>query len=232
MRDAKDPQAIEQLEGMLRLVPDEPITHYNLGKLYWRNKERERALQHFERTVELAPNLAAPYYQLQMAYRQAKRLEEANKAKEMFDRLKSQQAGAAVPEDLEWSYYAEIYETIEPQHGQEVSAAAVVRFEPRVLDQGLDAATAGLLVLDVDGDLTPDLLVWSANGVKLYQQGKTAVASGLEDLKGVVSIAAGDMKRSDLQCSPGGRLPWRPSMSTTTDGPTWLWEQGTALYYC
>jgi tetratricopeptide (TPR) repeat protein len=198
MRDAKDLQAIEQLEGMLRLVPDEPITHYNLGKLYWRNKERERALKHFERTVELAPNLAAPYYQLQMAYRQAKRLEEANKAKETFDRLKSQQAGAAVPEDLEWSYYAEIYETIDPQHAQEASAAAALRFEPQALDQGLDAATAGLLVLDIDGDLTPDLLAWSATGVKLYQHGKTAIPSGLEDLKGIVSIAAGDFDNDGL----------------------------------
>jgi FG-GAP-like repeat len=148
--------------------------------------------------VELAPNLAGPYYQLQIAYRQAKRLEEANKAKETFDRLKSQQAGAAVPEDLEWSYYAEIYETIDPHHAQEASAAAVLRFEPQALDQGLDAATAGLLVLDVDGDLTPDLLVWSASGVKVYQQGKTAIPSGLEDLKGIVSIAAGDFDNDGL----------------------------------
>jgi tetratricopeptide (TPR) repeat protein len=198
MRDSKESRAIEQLEGMLRLVPDEPITHYNLGKLYWRNNEHERALNHFERATALAPNLAGPHYQLAAAYRKVNRLEEAQKAKETFDRIKNQQAGAAVPEDLEWSFYAEIYETIDPQQAQESSVAAELRFETQILDQGLDAATVGLLVLDVDGDLRPDLLVWSAKGVKLYEQGKTAVPSGLEDLKEVVSIAAGDFDNDGL----------------------------------
>src|SRR5215475_4463970 len=191
-------RAIEQLEGMLRLVPDEPITHYNLGLLYKLNNEPERALRHLERAVELAPNLAGPHFQLAAAYRQAKRLEEAKKATETFNRIKKQQAGAAVPEDLEWSYYAEIYETIEPQRVQVASATTALQFEVQVLDQGLEATAAGLLVLDAAGDLTPDLLVWSATGVKLYQQGKTAIPSGLEDLKEVVSIAAGDFDNDGL----------------------------------
>ena len=103
-----------------------------------------------------------------------------------------------MPEDLEWSYYAEIYETIEPQRVQEASVTTALQFDVQVLDQGLQAPTAGLLVLDNDGDLTPDLLVWSARGVKLYQQGKTAIESGLEDLKEVVSIAAGDFDNDGL----------------------------------
>src|SRR5215468_5133655 len=191
-------RAIEQLEGMRRLVPDEPITHYNLGLLYKLNNAPERALKHLERAAELAPNLAGPHFQLATAYRQAKRLEEAKKATETFNRIKKQQAGAAVPEDLEWSYYAEIYDAIEPQHVHEASATTALQFDVQVLDQGLEAATAGLLVLDADGDSTPDLLVWSATGVKLYQQGKTAVESGLEDLKEVVSIAAGDFDNDGL----------------------------------
>jgi tetratricopeptide (TPR) repeat protein len=191
-------RSITQLEGMLRLVSDEPITHYNLGVLYKLNNEHERALQHFERAVALDPSLAGPHFQLATAYRRAKRLEDAKKVMETFQRLKKQQTGAAVPEDLEWSYYAEIYETIEPQHAQEVGAAATLRFAPQVLDQGLDTATAGLVVLDADGDLRPDLLAWSASGVKLYQQGKTAVQSGLEDFKEVVSVAAGDFDNDGL----------------------------------
>jgi tetratricopeptide (TPR) repeat protein len=197
-RAAQYAQAIAQLEGMLRLVPDEPLTHYNLGLLYKLNNEPERALKHLERAAVLAPNLAGPHFQLATVYRQAKRLEEAKKENDTFQRLKKQQAGAAVPEDLEWSYYAEIYETIEPQHVPEASPAAALQFEPQVLDQGLEPATAGLVVLDVDGDLRPDVLAWSATGVKLYRQGKTEVPSGLEDLKNVVSIAAGDFDNDGL----------------------------------
>jgi tetratricopeptide (TPR) repeat protein len=191
-------RAITQLEGMLQLVPDEPITHYNLGVLYKLNNEHARALQHFERAAALNPSLAGPHFQLATAYRQAKRLEDAKKVMATFQRLKKQQAGAAVPEDLEWSYYAEIYEMMKPQHIQETSKAAVLRFAPQVLEQGLEAATAGLLVLDADGDLKPDLLAWSAREMTLYQQGKTAVLSGLEDLKEVVSIAAGDFDNDGL----------------------------------
>jgi tetratricopeptide (TPR) repeat protein len=198
MRETKENQSIEQLEGMLRLVPDEPITHYNLGKLYWRKNEYERALKHFERATQLAPNLAGPYYQLAAAYRKVNRLEEAQAAKDTFDRVKSQQAGAAVPEDLEWSYYAELYDISEPAPEPAIGAAPEVRFEAQVLDQGLDATTVGLLVLDVDGDFRPDLLAWSRAGVKLYQQGKTTIPSGLEDLKEVVSIAAGDFDNDGL----------------------------------
>ena len=149
-RTSQYDRAIEQLEGMLRLVPDEPITHYNLGVLYKLNNEPERALKHFEQTVQLDPNLAGPYFQLATAYRQAKRLEEAKKATETFQGIKKQQAGAAVPEDLEWSYYAEIYEPIAPQHAQEPGVA--LQFDLQVLDQGLDVTTSGLIVLDIDGD--------------------------------------------------------------------------------
>jgi tetratricopeptide (TPR) repeat protein len=93
---------------MLRLVPNEPITHYNLGVLYKFNNEPERALERLERFAQLAPNLAGPHFQLATAYRQVKRLEDAKMATEAFQRIKKQQAGATVPEDLEWSYYAEI----------------------------------------------------------------------------------------------------------------------------
>jgi hypothetical protein len=61
----------------------------------------------------------------------------------------------------------------------------------------LDGATAGLVVLDVDGDLRPELLVWSGRGVKLYQQGRRD-PGGLEDLKEVLSIAPGDFDNDGL----------------------------------
>ena len=119
--------AIEQFEGMVRLVPDEPITHYNLGVLYKLSKQHERALQHFEKAAELDPNLAGPHFQLATAYRQAKRMDDAKKAMTTFRRIKKAQANAPIPEDLEWSFYAEIHEIVDPKRTQSVTAKAALQ---------------------------------------------------------------------------------------------------------
>jgi tetratricopeptide (TPR) repeat protein len=191
-------KAIEQLEGMIRLVPDESITHYNLGVLYKLRSEHERAIKHFERAAKLNPNLAGPYFQLATAYRQAKRMGDAKNAMQTFLQIKKQQQDAAIPEDLEWSYYAEIYETTYVKYAPEVATSAKWLFKPQLLQEGLQVKSAGLAVFDADGDLRPDLLAWSGQGVTLFQQGTQTMASGLEGLRNVVSIVAGDINDDGL----------------------------------
>ena len=71
-------------------------------------------LKQLEIAAKLNPNLAGPHFQLFNQYRQAGREEAASELK-IFQEIKKRQAGAAVPEDMEWSYYSEIYETIEPK---------------------------------------------------------------------------------------------------------------------
>jgi tetratricopeptide (TPR) repeat protein len=158
-------KAIAQLEGMAERVPDEPITHYNLGVLHKLQGDPEASLRHFERAAELDPGLAGPHFQLASAYRQAGRAEDAAREMERFRELKARDAGAAVPEDLEWSWYAEIYEAIEPEPRPGVEAEPA--FELTELAGGLDPESAGLLVLRADGSPVPALLAWSAQGLRL-----------------------------------------------------------------
>jgi hypothetical protein len=70
------------------------------------------------------------------------------------------------------------------------SSVATLQFDPQVLDQGLDTATAGLVVLDVDGDLKPDLLVWCQRG-EAVSAGKNGVPSGLGSQRGGVHCGRG-----------------------------------------
>jgi tetratricopeptide (TPR) repeat protein len=107
-RDSNYPKAIEQLEQMEKLVPDEPVTHYNLGFLYKLNNQTDKALAEFETAAKLNPNLAGPHFQLFNGYRQVNRAADATREQQIFQDIKKRQAGAAVPEDLEWSFYAEI----------------------------------------------------------------------------------------------------------------------------
>jgi tetratricopeptide (TPR) repeat protein len=196
-KDGMYEEAAKQFEGMLRLVPDEPVSHYNLGVLDKLMGKRAEAIQEFETASRLNPNLAGPHFQLYNAYRQAGRAADAARQLQIFQELKKLTAGAAVPEDMEWSYYAELYDPIAPQ--PESEPAPPPKFVDRTLAGGFDPATSGVAVLDTFGDRRPDLLAWSANGVQLYRNGTTLVAdSGLGALKDVVSIAPGDYDNDGL----------------------------------
>ena len=190
-------QAVAQFEGMLRLVPDEPVSHYNLGVLDKLLNKRTVAIAEFETAERLNPDLAAPHFQLYNAYRQDGRTADAARELEIFQNLKKLTAGAVIPEDMEWSYYAEIYDPIIPR--PESEPAPPPKFDDRKLAGGFDPATSGMVVLDVYGDRRPSLLAWSANGVQLYKHGTELVAdSGLSGLKDVISIAAGDYDNDGL----------------------------------
>lgn len=197
-RASRYAEALAQLEGMAQRVPDEAITQYNLGVLYNLEGRTEQALAAFERTARLDPNLAGPHFQLATAYRKAGRAADAQKSMATFREIKQRTAGAAVPEDLEWSFYSEIYETIEPGQSAPPPAVAQLQLTRRKLASGLDAGTAGLLVLDADGDRKPDLLAYSAAGVKLYKAGTAEAPAGLEGVTGGVGAAAGDLDNDGL----------------------------------
>jgi tetratricopeptide (TPR) repeat protein len=202
-RDSKYDEAIAQLEGMASRVPDEPVTHYNLGTLYKLTGKAEPSLKEFETAARLGPDLAGPRFQLYNAYRQAGRADDAARELDKFKENKARQEGAAVPEDLEWSWYSEILDDVGPWTERAPKAASKpapdLKLEPAELAQGLDVATAGLAVLDADGDGKPDLLAWSKQGVQLFRGGATKVeTTGLQDLRDVVAIAPGDFDNDGL----------------------------------
>ena len=196
-RDSQYDRAAQQLEQMAKLVPDEPITHYNLGVLYKLLGKQNEALRKFEIAAKLNPNLAGPHFQLYNTYRQVGRNEDSNRELAIFQEIKKRQAGAAIPEDLEWSFFSEIYETVEPR--SEDQPAGALGFEDRALPGKLDPGTSGLTVLDVEGDGRLDLLVWSSTGIFLFKNGVTPIENtGLGDLRGVISIAPGDFNNDGL----------------------------------
>jgi len=199
-KEFDNPKAIEQFEGMVRLVPNEPVTHYNLGIEYKLTGKADQALPHFETAAQLNPNFAAPHFQLYNAYRDAGRKEEAARELELFNEVKKRKAGAAVPEDPEWSFYSEIYDVAALDSEFEAETASpAFKFQRHKVASGLDPGTSGLVVIDADGDGQPDLLAWSKNGVTLLKNGTTPVAnSGLEDLRDVISIAPGDFNNDGL----------------------------------
>ncbi len=206
--------AIVQFEEMVKLVPDEPISHYNLAVLYKLEGRSEDSIRHFERATALDPTLAGPHFQLATTFRQARRPEEAQRAMAIFREIKGRQAGTAFPEDLEWSYYSELYERLDPGNARDDSPPAEVRFEARTVGGGLDPATAGLAVFDLGGDGTADLLAWSSRGAVVRARGSEPVKSGLEGLEEIVHIAPGDAQNDGFA-----------DLAVVTRGGAKLWVQ-------
>ncbi len=191
-RIGRQKEAIGQFERMVQLVPDEPVSHYNLGLLYSREGREGEALREFHTAARLNPRLVAPKFQIYNAHRLAEREQEASKALAEFTKARSAMKAADEDEDLEWSFYSEIYDVIEPL-GQPADGSPALRFEDRTLPGKADPKAAAVLVFDFGGDAKPDLLVWSKQRVALYRNGLTRVNDpALASLSGVTSVAAGD----------------------------------------
>ena len=189
-------KAIEQLRGMLRLTPNEPIAHYNLAAVLRAKGDLDAALPEFIKTETLNPYLAGPHFQLFSLYQRMGKKEDAARERHAFEEAKKRNEGAAVPEDMEWCFYAELYDPPDPRP---YAGNESTKYEDHKLSSGWDRAVTGMLLLDSEGSGHADLLVWSPKQVVLYKDGSQAVpASGLASLRDVRSIAAGDFDNDGL----------------------------------
>jgi tetratricopeptide (TPR) repeat protein len=192
--------AMAQFEGMLRLLPDEPVSHYNLGLLYNLLDRPQDALKEFQTAARLDPKLVAPHFQIFSYYRLHGSDAEIEKALNDFQEAKKAQEAAGDSEDMDWSYWAELYDPIEARPAAAGSGPAPqLVFRQETLAGPVDPKTAGLLVLDSFGDHSSDLLAWASRGIHLYRHGRQAIEdTGLEQLRDVIWVAAGDFDNDGL----------------------------------
>ena len=195
-------KATAQFERLVKLAPDEPIAHYQLGTLYRADGHNDRAAAEFERAAQLSPLLAAAHFQLYNLYRTTGRQPDAARELATFQKLKQQSEGAAVPEDVDWCNFAEIYDP--PRKSTPVTAQTAV--DDRTLGPAI-----GMVAIDSTGAGQTDLLTWSPDGIQLYRRGTELVAdSGLGNLKDVLFVAPGDYDNDGLMdlCVLTQAGPW------------------------
>jgi tetratricopeptide (TPR) repeat protein len=195
-RQSEFDKSLVEFQGMARLVPTEPVTHYQIGTLLKMKGETAAAIKQFETARDLNPLLAAPHFQLYGLYRQASRPSDAAVELKLFQEAKQRQEGAAIPEDMDWCSYAEIYDPIDEPPPAPL-AAPVYRDEK--LATGFAGDDAGVVALDLDGGPQPSLIAWGGGHAQLFRNGKMPVAdSGLEAMSDVVSIVPGDFDNDGL----------------------------------
>src|ERR1051326_4162104 len=178
-------KAIPEFLKMIELVPDEPVSHYNLGVLYKQTGRNDEARKQLEIASKLNANLAAPHFQLYNINRQSGRSADAARELAEFQRLKKEQEGAVIPEDMEWSYYAEIYDPIDMKDREPLAVAQ----RPLSIDlygdgkpmplkipgaSGLEnlSGIISVAVGDYDNDGLPDLCIVTEKGPLLMHNVK------------------------------------------------------------
>ena len=189
-------KAIEQFAGMIKLAPNEPAGHYNLAAVLRSRGDIDAALPEFLEAEKLNPNLAGPHFQLFTIYQRQGNREAAVRERKLFEEAKKRDEGAAVPEDMEWCFYAELYDPPDPRPS---ASRAKTNYDDHVVGKGWNPATSHMLLLDSEGSGHADLLVWSQDRTVLLKRGlNESSPSGLEGLKGALSIAAGDFDNDGL----------------------------------
>ncbi len=189
-------KAIAQFRGMIKLAPDEPAGHYNLAAVLRSKGDTTAALPEFLEASRLNPNLAGPHFQLFTLYQRMGDRESAARERKIFEEAKKRDEGSAVPENMEWCFYAELYD---PPERRPSAAHSPTRYDDHVLSQGWQPETSGLLLLDSEGSGRADLLTWSKDHIALYKHGAEEIKrSGLDGLSGIVDVAAGDFDNDGL----------------------------------
>ncbi len=189
-------KAIEQLRGMIRLTPNEPIAHYNLASALRSKGDTDGALPEFLKAEELNPNLAGPHFQLFSLYQRMGKKEEAARERKAFEAAKKRNEGAAVPEDMEWCFYAELYDPPDPRP---YGGSEATKYDDHKVAGGWDTATSGMRLIDAEGVGRADLIVWSSSRIALYKGGTQLVSgSGLADVRGIRFVAVGDFDNDGL----------------------------------
>lgn len=188
-------KALPQFREFVKLAPNEPAGHYQLGAVYKLKDDLPAAVAQIEAARDLQPRLAAPHFQLYGLYRQTGKPAQAAAELRIFQDLKKQQEGAAVPEDMEWCQYAELYDPIDAAPSAPLSA---LTYREEKLAEGFGGPGAGVAAVP-GANGRPDLIAWSAGRVALFRNGRTLVNnSGLEDLRDVQFIAPGDFDNDGL----------------------------------
>ena len=183
-------KAIEQFRGMIRLTPNEAAAHYNLASVLRSMGNNQAAIPEFQAAEKLNPNLAGPHFQLFSLYQRLGDKESASRERQVFEEAKKRDEGAAVAENMEWCFYAELYD---PPETRPSAAKAQTRYDDHLISKGWNSPGAGALLIDADGSGHADLLAWSGNHIALYKRGANeAPSSSFAGLQDIVDIAAGD----------------------------------------
>ena len=190
-------EAVAQFTQMIKLVPGEPVSHYNLGLMYSQLGKEDEALREYARAIQLDPKMVAPRAQTFTIHRLAGRESESDKAREAFLKSKELQKQWDESEDMDWSWYSEIYDPIDLP-AQPAPAVKPV-FEAEAAGRGprSEERRRGRNRPEWRGKDRSSGMVGRRRSSSIAD-GSTATDAGPGLLKGIVALAPGDSDNDGL----------------------------------
>lgn len=179
-------RALRELTHMVELVPTDPKTHYNLGVLHKLKGNLKQAIISFEHAIQFGPDLAAPHFQLYNTLRRTE-LSHAKKHLSHFERIKALTQNSAVNEDINWSFYSELYDP-QPPHAPTEQATAI-QFRAMGDPHELNTTPLGVLLRPTGSKTPPQIMVWSNQSLLLTEPNREAIEILVDSVN---HVAAGD----------------------------------------
>ena len=171
---------------------ESPRIHFELAELLV-TTQAEVARDHYRRAAELAPDWADPRWRLADLHRIAGRVEAADREQAKAVELASRPAAVEPPDPGSWQPAPDPRQLVEPPQ-------RMPDFQAVVVDQGFDAASAQLTLVDLDGDGGRDLLVTSELRSAVFGDALEPRPEAMAELEGLAihGVALGDGNGDDL----------------------------------
>ncbi len=218
LRAGKTREGVDELLKVQKQDAQLPHTWFNLGIVYRKDGDVEKATPEFERMIELVPNEPISHYNLGALYKQAGQLD---KAQQQFARAAELDGNLAAP-------HFQLYNVYRQQGKKEQAATELAEFQrlkklqdgsatpedmewsdyaeiydPIDIKDGHPPASDPRFMLPAGQNgqvaLNDDVLTWNKDGLTLLRNGTAPVKdSGLGAVHGVISAAAGDFDNDGL----------------------------------
>ncbi|MEE2890193.1 MAG: ASPIC/UnbV domain-containing protein [Planctomycetota bacterium] len=213
--------ALGEFERALRHAPRDADCHYQVAIGLIRTGRSDEALPHFEMAVQLDPTIRGAWNNLQLAWRRAGRIEDADRALATFRDLESSGTGRA--HSTKYTEQGKLAEAIRdwrpPSASRHLISSGDVPELMRITGPR-EGGAAPFALVDTDLNCIPDLWIagdepaaWdlTAEPKKIASlpalEGAISFAIGDVDEDGIADLAISDGKEVRIQRGEAGRTP-------------------------
>ena len=202
--------ALEEFRKALKQAPRDSDCHYQVAIGLMRSDKNEEALPHFEMAVQLDPTIRGAWNNLQLAWRRAGQIEDANRALATFQELESSGRGRA--HSSKYTEQGKLAEAIRDWWPGPGRGRTVVKFdfaEPVPITGPHEGGAPPFSLVDADLDCLADLWIAGDEPGSWDLTDKPKKIADLPALKGAICFAVGDVDEDgipDIAVSDGEQI--------------------------
>ena len=201
--------ALEEFRKALKQAPRDSDCHYQVAIGLMRSDKNEEALPHFEMAVQLDPTIRGAWNNLQLAWRRAGQIEDANRALATFQELESSGRGRA--HSSKYTEQGKLAEAIRDWDNLPRPQRLIVPdfAEPVRITGPHEGGAPPFSLVDADLDCLADLWIAGDEPGSWDLTDKPKKIADLPALKGAICFAVGDVDEDgipDIAVSDGEQI--------------------------